>query len=151
MTGAEALDRAMPGLADFWDETTNDDGTITATLNTRRLLEATLAALTPAERTALAVELLDPDVLAGALRVAGFDPPDNVCKACGHHGGDHDLGNWCLICPRPDLDPAVKWPMDARLKAGWCYFGSMNAEERWTYGKDALLAALRATTEEADR
>ena len=76
--------------------------------------------------------------LAAALRLAGFEPDFNVCASCGHDGGDHDLGNWCLLCPRPDV-PAR--PIDGRLAAGWCYFASMTASEKWEHGIAAILAA----------
>jgi hypothetical protein len=69
--------------------------------------------------------------LAARLREARFEPPDNICARCHHDGGDHDLGNWCLICPRPDV-PAR--PIEGRLAAGWCYFSSMTEDERWTFG-----------------
>ena len=77
--------------------------------------------------------------LRTALEKAGFDPDSNVCAACGHNGDDHDLSNWCLVCPRPDI-PAR--PLDGRLAAGWCYFASMTEIQRWGHGITALLAAL---------
>jgi len=76
------------------------------------------------------------DHLAERLREAGFEPDFNVC-ACGHHGRDHDLGNWCLLCPRPEMPVR---PLDARLAAGWCYFGSMTLAEKWSHGISAILA-----------
>ncbi len=76
--------------------------------------------------------------LMDALRSAGFTPDDNICARCGHHGGDHDLGNWCLVCPRPEM-PAR--PIERRLAAGWCYFSSMTKDEQWAWGIGALRAA----------
>jgi hypothetical protein len=75
--------------------------------------------------------------LAERLHSAGFTPDFNVCASCGHHGGQHDLGNWCLLCPRPAMDAR---PIDARLAAGWCYFGSMTETEKWDHGLAAILA-----------
>ena len=74
-----------------------------------------------------------------ALTAAGFDPDFNWCGACGHHGSDHDLGNWCLLCPRPEMPTR---PFDARIKAGWCYFGSMTLDEQWTHAIGRLRSAL---------
>lgn len=80
--------------------------------------------------------------LRRALTLAGFEPPDNVCAACHHLGGDHDLGNWCLVCPRPDnWDRTVKSLTGAKVDAGWCYFSSMNIDERWEYGMSLLESA----------
>lgn len=78
------------------------------------------------------------------LEAAGFDTPnDNVCASCGHAGGDHDLGNWCLLCPRPDdWDRTAKSPTGAKSAAGWCFFASMTTEQRW----DRALAALSPST-----
>ena len=75
------------------------------------------------------------DTPEAALAAAGFHPPENVCAQCGHSGGDHDLGNWCLLCPRPDV-PAR--PIDGRLAAGWCYFASMTNAQKWEHGLAAL-------------
>ena len=83
------------------------------------------------------------DALRDALAAAGFEPDFNVCSACGHHGGDHDGGNWCLVCPRPEM-PAR--PIDSRLAAGWCYFASMTKDEQWEHGIAALRAALEEPT-----
>ncbi len=33
-----------------------------------------------------------------SLEAAGFQPNWNVCQACKHVGGDHDLWNRCLEC-----------------------------------------------------
>ncbi len=82
---------------------------------------------------------LDAETLARALRTAGFEPDFNICASCGHSGGDHDLGNWCLLCPRPDV-PAR--PIDGRLAAGWCFYSSMTHSEKWEHGAAAILAAL---------
>jgi hypothetical protein len=75
------------------------------------------------------------DTPEATLAAAGFDPPENVCAACKHSGGDHDGGNWCLLCPRPDV-PAR--PIDGRLAVGWCYFTSMTKAQKWAYGIAAL-------------
>ena len=74
--------------------------------------------------------------LAAALKAAGWEPDFNVCASCGHGGGDHDLGNWCLICPRPDV-----WNRE-----GWCYFASMTDSEKWEHGIAAILAAMPGWT-----
>lgn len=74
--------------------------------------------------------------LRDALEAAGFDPPDNVCAYCKHLGGNHDLGNWCLLCPRP----AAPLTFSGRSEAGWCFFSSMNEDEKWAYGIDRLRA-----------
>ena len=82
--------------------------------------------------------------LREALEWAGFAPPENVCVACNHKGGDHDLGNWCLVCPRPDdWDRSAKSPTGAKIDAGWCYFASMTNAQRWEYGIAALRSALQ--------
>jgi hypothetical protein len=75
------------------------------------------------------------DTPEAALAAAGFSPHENVCASCKHPGGDHDLGNWCLICPRPDVPIRS---VGARLAAGWCYFASMTEAEQWAYGLAAL-------------
>ena len=83
------------------------------------------------------------DRLRAGLAIAGFEPPDNVCASCGHHGGRHDLGNWCLDCPRPDdWNRTAKSPTGAKVAAGWCFFGSMSKDEQWEYGVAALRTAL---------
>jgi hypothetical protein len=74
------------------------------------------------------------DLLAKALHDARFDPPENICASCGHDGGDHDLGNWCLLCPRPEAFPSFS----ARSAAGWDFFSSMTEAERWAHGATAL-------------
>jgi hypothetical protein len=79
------------------------------------------------------------DELRAALETAGFRPDFNVCSACRHHGGDHDLGNWCLICPRPRV---VVSGFEGRIAAGWCYFASMTKDEEWNYGLDVFRATL---------
>jgi hypothetical protein len=56
------------------------------------------------------------------METAGFEPPYNVCAACRHHGGDHDLNNRCLICNDD-------------------YFTSMTDDQRWEYGLSFLGAA----------
>ena len=75
------------------------------------------------------------DTPEAALKAAGFEPPENVCASCGHDGGDHDGGNWCLLCPRPNR-PAR--PIAGRLAVGWCYFASMTEEQKWEHGLAAL-------------
>lgn len=87
--------------------------------------------------------------LAEALRAAGFEPDSNVCESCGHHGSDHDLGNWCLTCPRPDgWDRTAKSPTGAKVDAGWCYFASPN-DHGWGAGMSGLFAALTANPDAA--
>lgn len=54
------------------------------------------------------------------LEAAGFECYPNVCRACGHVGGDHSIWNRCLIC---------------RCE----HFLSMDEDERWEYA----LAKLR--------
>ena len=71
------------------------------------------------------------DTPEATLKAAGFEPPENVCASCGHDGGDHDGGNWCLLCPRPNR-PAR--PIAGRLAVGWCYFASMTEEQKWEHG-----------------
>lgn len=83
--------------------------------------------------------------LRAALEAAGFEPDFNVCARCKHHGGDHDLGDWCLLCPRPEM-PAR--PIEARLAAGWCYFASMTEDEKWDHGVARLRAKLAAPRED---
>jgi len=78
--------------------------------------------------------------LAAALKAGGWEPGLNVCAACGHSGGRHDLGNWCLDCPRPDeWDHTAKSPTGAKVDAGWCYFASMTETEERTLGLAAIL------------
>ena len=78
--------------------------------------------------------------LAAALKAGGWEPGLNVCAACGHSGGRHDLGNWCLDCPRPDeWDHTAKSPTGAKVDAGWCYFASMTETEKRTHGLAAIL------------
>lgn len=85
--------------------------------------------------------------LRSALAKAGFEPDFNVCGSCGHHGSRHDLGNWCLDCPRPDTwDRTAKSPTRAKTEAGWCYFGSMSEDEKWAHGIKQLKGILRAST-----
>jgi len=82
--------------------------------------------------------------LRTALEAAGFKPDDNVCASCGHHGGDHDLGNWCLVCPRPlDWDRNAKSPTGAKAAAGWCFFGSMTSAEQWEHAMAKLQALMK--------
>lgn len=77
--------------------------------------------------------------LRGALERIGFEPPSLVCRSCGHWGSEHDLGNWCLVCPRPETwDRNAKSPTGSKVDAGWCYFSSMSSEERWVYALDEL-------------
>lgn len=81
---------------------------------------------------------MDDNALIEVLKTAGFDPPDNVCARCKHPGGDHDLGNWCLVCPRPYTGTSTNFSL--RSAAGWDYFSSMNDAEQWAYGLEALRA-----------
>lgn len=87
----------------------------------------------------------EPGLDVERLRDAGFEPPENVCAACMHKGGDHDLGNWCLLCPRPDvaIGPTDHF-VDKRVAAGWCFFTSMTETQKWAHGA-AEYARLAAT------
>ena len=78
--------------------------------------------------------------LAGLLREQGWEPESNVCASCGHPGGEHDLGNWCLTCPRPDVTPTGR-PFTARIEAGWDYFASFTKEALWERAVGLLSAA----------
>ena len=68
-----------------------------------------------------------------ALEAAGFEPPENVCQACKHRGGDHDMHNWCLLCPRPAYVSGPRYFQD-RINVGWCYFSSMTEGQKWEHG-----------------
>ena len=59
------------------------------------------------------------------LEAAGFECYPNVCKRCGHKGGEHDIYDKCLACSSCQT------------------FASMDENERWEYA----LAALRAYLE----
>jgi hypothetical protein len=83
---------------------------------------------------------LDAARLRAALEETGFEPPDNICKSCLHHGGDHDLGNWCLVCPRRTV---VVSGFEGRIAAGWDYFTSMTEDEKWAHSVGALAETLR--------
>lgn len=69
------------------------------------------------------------DHLRVALEAAGFEPDGNVCAGCKHGGGDHDLGNHCLICGD--------------------YFASMTNDQQWEHGLTLVRAALAAPGEVA--
>jgi ribosome-binding protein aMBF1 (putative translation factor) len=80
------------------------------------------------------------DPLAALLREQGWGPESNVCGSCGHDGGDHDLGNWCLICPRPEATTMGPFFSD-RIAAGWDYFASMTEAQKWDRSIARLIAA----------
>ena len=65
------------------------------------------------------------DLTREELEAAGFECFPNVCKRCGHKGGEHDIWNRCLVC-------------SCRT------FTSMNDNEQWEYA----LATLRSYLEE---
>ena len=78
--------------------------------------------------------------LADILQDEGWEPDSNVCASCGHRGGEHDLGNWCLTCPRPETPPTFS----GRIEAGWCYFSSHSEAELWASAVKRLIARLDA-------
>lgn len=62
--------------------------------------------------------------IIAALKSAGFEPEYNVCAACLHPGGRHDLNNRCLEPGCGD------------------YFASMSMDERWEYGVRLALGGI---------
>jgi hypothetical protein len=78
------------------------------------------------------------------LEAEGWEPESNVCAGCGHPGGDHDLNNWCLTCPRPDH---AGHGFTAKIDAGWDYFSSFSRRDLWDHAV-ARLVAVGVTVEE---
>lgn len=75
--------------------------------------------------------------LAEALRAGDWEPDSNVCK-CGHRGGEHDFGNWCLTCQRPEI--VGPHTFSQRIDVGWCYFSSFSEAELWERATASILA-----------
>lgn len=81
-----------------------------------------IAALSPDVALALIARLRKAEEALSRerLEAVGFECFPNVCRSCGHVGGDHSIWNYCQMC---DCE----------------HFASMDESERWEYA----LAKLR--------